>query len=98
MRYSRFKKQMEGAGNIDNGGQLSSRKAKAGKKALSTHRKIKKSPRTVKSEAGESGYGIRDRIPEAAGYGTQNPCISVVKREPKVNAVSSQDGYLEKEA
>ena len=98
MRYSRFKKQMEGTAPVrrlqrnNNGGPCSApKKSKVEKKASGSHREIKTPPRTVKSEADESLYGIGDDIPEAAGYGTQNPVIDVVKREHSPGSLLSVD-------
>lgn len=94
MRYSRFKKQMEGTApvrrpRLNNSGSPSSspKKTKVEKSAAKSPRKIKERAQSeavgerVKPEASESGYGTGEGTPEAAGHETHTPSAGVVKRE-----------------
>jgi hypothetical protein len=103
MRYSRFKKQMEGTAPVrrprnNNSGSPSSspKKAKVEKNATKSLRKVKErapsnaTSERVKTEASESGYGTAEGTPEAAGHETQNPSAGVIKREH----LSSRDENL----
>ncbi|KIM95629.1 hypothetical protein OIDMADRAFT_33719 [Oidiodendron maius Zn] len=105
IRYSRFKKQMEGTvpvrrphNNNSPGHSSTPKKSKVEKSATKSPHTIKE--RTLsedvgereKLEAEESGYGIGDDIPEVASHRTQNPRINIKREDsPRLAAVASQN-------